>query len=75
MPPPSSQQDLLARLDERMGHVLASIEGMKDDIRDVRENFVSKNEFQPVRAIVFGAVALILVSFMGAIIYLAGLKG
>lgn len=75
MPPPSSQQDLLARLDERMGHVLASIEGMKDDIRDVRENFVSKNEFQPVRAIVFGAVALILVSFMGAILYLTGLKG
>lgn len=75
MPPPSSQQDLLAWLDERMGYVLASIEGMKEEIRDVRENFVSKNEFQPVRAIVFGAVALILVSFMGAIIYLAGLKG
>lgn len=75
MPPTNPQQDLLARLDERMSQVVKSIEEMKDEIRDARDEFVSKQEFAPVRAIVFGAVALILVAFMGAILYLTGLKG
>jgi len=40
----------------------------------VAGNYVTKAEFSPVRSLVFGAVALILVGFMGALPYLTGLK-
>lgn len=66
--PPTNQNDLLARLDERMGHVIAKLE-------NIEEKYVTRDEFAPVRAIVFGAVALILLAFMGAILYLTGWKG
>lgn len=66
--PPANQNDLLARLDERMGHVIAKLE-------NIEEKYVTRDEFAPVRAVVFGAVALILAAFMGAILYLTGWKG
>lgn len=59
--------DLLARLDERM-------KGIADDIAEMRKDFVTKAEFGPVRSLVFGAVALILIAFMGALLYLTGLQ-
>lgn len=75
MPPSNNQADLLARLDERLANMQRSFEEMKDEFRETKENFVTKAEFGPVRAIVFGAVGLVLVAFMGALIYLTGLKG
>lgn len=67
MTPPSSDASLLARLDERTAN-------MAEDLADLKANYVTKTEFAPVRAIVFGGVVLILVAFMGALIVLAGLK-
>jgi hypothetical protein len=66
MTPPGDQQ-LLARLDERTAN-------MAEDLADLKANYVTKTEFAPVRAIVFGGVVLVLVAFMGALIALAGLK-
>lgn len=66
MTPPGDQQ-LLARLDERTAN-------MAEDLADLKANYVTKTEFAPVRAIVFGGVVLILVAFMGALMVLAGLK-
>lgn len=67
---PPDDSTLLARLDERT-------KGIAEDIAEMRkasENYVTKAEFSPVRSLVFGAVALILVGFMGALLYLTGLK-
>ena len=58
-----SDPDLLARIDERT-----------KAMADRMEDFVTRAEFSPVRALVFGAVALILVAFMGALLFLAGLQ-
>lgn len=66
MTPPGDLQ-LLARLDERTAN-------MAVDLADLKANYVTKTEFAPVRAIVFGGVVLVLVAFMGALIALAGLK-
>ena len=66
MSPPGDMQ-LLARLDERTAN-------MAEDLADLKANYVTKTEFAPVRAIVFGGVVLVLVAFMGALIVLAGLK-
>lgn len=59
--------DLLVRLDERMSN-------MSNDLAELKERYVTKDEFQPVRAVVFGGVALILVGFMGALLYITGLQ-
>jgi hypothetical protein len=75
MPPTNEQNDLLARLDERFAAFQKSFEEMKDEIRETKDRFVSRDEFAPVRAIVFGAVGLVLVAFMGTLIYLTGLRG
>lgn len=67
MSPPVNDLQLLARLDERTAN-------MAEDLADLKANYVTKTEFAPVRAIVFGGVVLVLVAFMGALIVLAGLK-
>ena len=57
----------MSRLDERT-------ERIERDIADLKANYVTKTELAPIKAIVFGGVGLVLVSFMGALIFMAGLK-
>lgn len=66
-PPSSADAQLLVRLDERTKNIA-------EDLADLKANYVTKTEFAPVRAIVFGGVVIVLVAFMGALIVLAGLK-
>jgi hypothetical protein len=61
---------LLWRLDERTAAIQQDIAEMKADTA----NFVTHAEFGPVRALVFGAVALILAGFLAALLYLTGLQ-
>lgn len=70
MTPPLNDRDLLIRLDERT-------QGIAEDMAELKAStasFVTHTEFGPVKALVFGAVALILAAFMGALIYLTGLQ-
>ena len=47
-----------------------------DDMqKSISENYVSKVEFWPVRAIVYGGAGIVLVGVLGTILYLIGLKG
>ncbi len=62
-----ARDDLLSRLDERT-------ERIERDIADLKINYVTKTELAPIKAIVFGGVALVLIGFMGALIVVAGLK-
>lgn len=64
---PTSDTSLLARLDERTAN-------MAEDLADLKANYVTKTEFAPVRAIVFGFVAAVLLAFMATLVYVAGLQ-
>lgn len=61
--------------------VLIKLDALKDDIGEVKSNvkdlkievkdcYVSKIEFDPIKKLVYGAVSLILVAVIGAIIAL-----
>lgn len=47
---------------------------LNDLVTTAKESFVPRAEFDPVKKIVFGAVAIILTEFLGMIIYLIGWK-
>lgn len=42
--------------------------GVNAQLQDIKENYVTKHEFWPVRAIVYGAVSSILLAFLGYLI-------
>ena len=53
--------------------ILVRIERLEAEIRAYRDqatSYVRKEEFQPVRMIVYGMVGIILLSFIGAIVAL-----
>ena len=59
----SSDIDLLTRIDERTKR-------MAEDMTILRGDYVKKEEFDPVRKLVFGMVALVMVSVIGALLAL-----
>lgn len=67
-PPNLNSQELLIRLDERT----ASIQEDIADLKASSANYVTHSEFGPVRAVVFGAVAFILVTVLGVLMFIAG---
>lgn len=70
MTPPLNDRELLIRLDERTAAIA-------DDLAEMKEtsaSFITRTEFGPVKALVFGAVALILAGFMGALLYVTGIQ-
>lgn len=77
MSPPhdtASLAELLARIDERTklsAEVQATILARFDDLP---KTYVTLAEFRPVKSIVYGAVGLILMAVMGALIALVIVK-
>lgn len=74
----SQDHDLFVRLDERtkayhefQAATSKTLDTLEQKFNDFPENlskkYVTKKEFNPVRSIVYGAVALICVSFIGAL--------
>jgi len=69
-PPAPNSQELLIRVDERTS-------SMQEDIAEIKANsanYVTHAEFAPVRSIVFGGVAFILVTVLGILMYVAGIR-
>lgn len=60
--------DLLSRLDERTA-------GMARQLEDLRAVVVTQPEFKPVKAVVYGLVAIVLTGVFGALIALVVQKG
>lgn len=85
MPSPNDSE-LLARIDERTDNMLGQIRSMLakmetfatiadlKSLEDDSDQYVTKAEFGPVKAIVFGGVGLILIAFMTALLYLTGFQ-
>ena len=58
---------LLARLDERTGTILIKVNDLQSQLTG---DYVTKQEFLPVRNVVYGLVGLILMSVVGALLLL-----
>jgi len=61
-------RDLLIRLDERTKTIQEDVSALRNDLK---ENYVPKTAFDPVRAVVFGGVGLVLISVLGLLISMA----
>lgn len=64
----SDDKVLLARVDERTKNTAEDIAEIKNALKGMDDKFVTKASFEPVRAIVFGGVALVLIAVLGLVI-------
>lgn len=60
---PAGERELLIRIDERT-------QGMQEDIAVLKNDFVKKEEFRPIKNLVYGLVSLILTGVVGALLAL-----
>ena len=58
-----TMQELLVRIDERT-------QRLENDIKTMKENSVTKEEFWPVKSLVYGGVGVVLVAIVGAFLHL-----
>ncbi len=57
----------ITRIDERTQHMTADVIDIK---QAMERHYVTRDEFRPVRQIVYGAVGVCLVSLLGALVTL-----
>ncbi len=66
---PRTQSD-----ETKLAVIATDISYIKTDVADIKRNqslnFVSKDEFEPIKRIVYGVVGLILVAVVGAVVSL-----
>jgi len=60
----------LATLSANTQNMANDIADIKDDIKDLKGNYVTKDRFDPVEKVVYGLVALILLAVVGTVITL-----
>ncbi len=60
----------LAVLGRDIKYIVKAIDGVKDNIEDIKENYVTSLEFKPVQKTVYGLVGIILVAVAGAVVSL-----
>lgn len=67
MDTPDNQQVLLVRIDERLASLQERFSGFETRLAD---NYVTKDEFTPVKQVVYSTVGFVLLSVAGAIVAL-----
>ena len=63
-----NQETKLAVMANDIGHIKIDIVEIKRLFKDLSTNYVTKSEFEPVKKLVYGLVALILTSVVLAIL-------
>lgn len=63
-----NDHDLLLRIDERTNTLNNKMEDMKAKMEEAQNKYVTIDEYIPVKNIVFGGTALVLIAFASAII-------
>ncbi len=63
----SDNENLLARIDERTQAMERNISQIQDELK---RDYVTHAEFNPIRMIVYGMVAVTMVSVLGGLLYL-----
>ena len=75
-------EQLLARIDERTARTERDVTDLRAEMRkglsdlkgEAVANFVTRQEFQPVRAIVYGMVGVMMLAVLGALLALVVAK-
>ncbi len=63
-------KDLVSRVDERTTAMKNAVDGIKSDIQSLESRFVTKDQFEPVKLIVYGLVGLVLTAVATAVVAL-----
>lgn len=63
-------KDLVSRIDERSKAIKDSIEYLKKELVSLEDRFVTQDQFEPVKQIVYGLVGIVLVSIATAVVAL-----
>lgn len=67
----NSLKEWVIALDKELQHEKAHKNAIKDQIlAEIKEGYTSKEQFEPIKALAWGGVALILVAFLTAVITL-----
>lgn len=69
MPNENNKTDM-AILKTKVEYIERGIDSIKGQLADMQKRYITKEEFEPVKKIVYGLVSLILVSVIGAIVAL-----
>lgn len=70
-----SDHDLLVELRTNTNNLMDEMKQLRNDIANLKKEFVTQAEFKPVRNIVYGAVAIILTAVVVAMITLVIQQG
>lgn len=69
-----TQSTKIALIQKDIGFIKETMKDMKDSVGDVKEQlgsqYVSKDEFEPIKKLVYGVVGLFLTGIVGAILAL-----
>lgn len=59
---------LIAEISKDITFIRSTVERLEKSIEDIKESYVTKEEFKPVKSIVYGASSFILLSVFTAIV-------
>lgn len=68
--PPADIAITVARIDERTIALVETVNKMKADLDAKTENYVTRAEFAPVKTLAYGLVGAVLLTVLGAVLYL-----
>ena len=64
------ESNLLSRIDERTQFLVTEFGQFKQELKDLNNKYVQKEEFTPVKTIVYGLVGMICIAVIGALVTL-----
>lgn len=67
-------KDLVSRIDERTTAMKNAVDSIRADIQSLENRFVTKDQFEPVKTIVYGLVGVVLMAVATAIVALVIIK-
>ena len=65
---------LIAEISKDITFIRSTVERLEKSIDDIKESYVTKDEFNPVKSIAYGMVSIVLVTVIGALLSLVILK-
>lgn len=64
-------QTLLARIDERTANLTIDVQKIS---KSLETNYITKDQFDPVKKIVYGVISVLLIAFVTALIRIVMIK-
>ena len=65
-------KELTMKTKENIEVIVVKLENIQEDVRDIKRqlegNYVTRDQFEPIRKIVYGMVSVILLAVVGALV-------